>query len=131
MKINEIVSESYKSKSPSKATKLPKGIDDSLPGVFVHRGLKNSDAYMQYRYGLAVASARAVANGEVEFSKESAFADNLTQVMYSSADEETIKMASKLFGVSSTKLGTTKSQEKPNVNKASPVAKKKKNKYGV
>lgn len=131
MKINEIVSESYAPKLHGKVKKLRKGVDNSLPGVFVQRQLRNTDAYMQYRYGLAVAAARAVENGDVEFADETAFAENLTQVMYAAADEETIKMASKLFGVTPTQIANTKSQENPNVNKSSPVAKKKKNKYGV
>lgn len=131
MKVNEIVLESYSPKAHGKAKKLSKSVSNSMPGVFVQRQLRNTDAYMQYRYGLAVAAARAVANGEVKFSDESAFAENLTQVMYAEEDKETIDLASKLFGVTPTQIANTKSQENPSVNKASPVAKKKKNKYGV
>lgn len=128
MKVNEIVTESSKSRTVKKVSKNAK---NSLPKTSVQRSLRNSDAYSQYRYGMAVASARAVANGDVSFSDETAMADSLTQVMYSEEDTETIKLASKLFGVTPTSLTNTKSHENPSVNKSSPVAKKKKNKYGV
>jgi hypothetical protein len=131
MKISEIISESYTPKTHGTEEKLRASVSDSMPGVFVQRQLRNTDTYMQYRYGIAVASARAVANGDVTFSGESEFAENLTQVMYTDQDEETIKLASKLFGVTPTQITTTKSQESNTINKSSPVPKKKKNKYGV
>lgn len=132
MKINEIVVESFDQKYHGTPHKLSTQVSDTLPGVYVQQQLRNTDPYMQYRYGMAVASARAVANGEVEFSQETAFAENLTQVMYASEDEETIKMASKLMGVTPTKVADTKSHEdKQGIDNKSPVAKRKKNKYGV
>jgi hypothetical protein len=124
MKINEIVSE-------SKVAKLRASVSDNMPGVFVQKQLQNTDTYMQYRYGMAVASARAVANGDVTFSDESAFGENLTHVAYVPQDEETIKLASKLFGVTPTQVAKAKSKESNTISKLSPVPKKKKNKYGV
>lgn len=131
MRINEIISESFTPKSHGTAKKIPNSIKNNMPGVFVQQQLRNTDAYMQYRYGMAVATARAVEQGEVTFSDESPFAENLTQVIYADADEETIKLASKLFGVEPTQLTNKKSKESDTINKSSPVPKKKKNKYGV
>ena len=131
MKINEIIVESYKTKEHGKAKSLPSDIDSTLPGIFVQRQLRNTDPYMQYRYGLAVAAARAHAAGDIEYNQETAFAENFTQVLYAKEDEETIKLASKLMGVTPTQIADTRSYEDTNINSTSPVAKPKRNKYGV
>jgi hypothetical protein len=89
---------------------------------------------MQYRYGLAVASARALQNGDLkstDFEQESAWAENLTQIGFVPEDDETVRLASELMGVDPTKITNSKSIETPDTNTASPVAKKKTNKYGV
>lgn len=89
---------------------------------------------MQYRMGMAVASARAIANGDLspdQFDQETSFAENLTQIMYAPEDEETIMLASKMMDVTPTKIADNKSHEPESTNAVSPVAKKKPNKYGV
>jgi hypothetical protein len=86
---------------------------------------------MQYRYGMATAAARADAAGLVDFDQESAWAENLTQVMYAPEDEETIKLASKLMGVTPTKITDNASRETKSTSTQSPVANIKKNKYGI
>ena len=133
MKIKEIIVE-FKAKLSGTVEPLSTSINDSLPGVYVQRELRNTDPYMQYRYGLAVASVRAIKNGDLrkeDYAEETAFSENLTQVMYAKEDEETIKMASELFGVTPTQIANSKSCESDKINKVSPVAKKTKNKYGV
>ena len=52
-------------------------------------------------------------------------------VAYSDADEEIIQATEKRLGTRSERLSTDKSHEMPDTNKKSPVAQKKKNKYGV
>lgn len=128
MRAKEFINEA---KTKGKAQPVSKGKDAALPGVFVQKDLRNTDPYMQYRYGLAVAAARAVKNGDIDFNQESAWAENLTQVMYAPEDEETIKMASKLMGVRPTKITDNASHEPDFVETQSPVAKPKRNKYGV
>jgi len=86
---------------------------------------------MQYRMGLALAAARADANGDVEFSQESAWAENFITAMYTDADKETIMLASKLMGVTPTEITDSKSREPKTTQAVSPVAKPKRNKYGV
>jgi len=96
--------------------------DLALPGVWAQRQLRNTDPYMQYRYGLAMAAARADQSGHVEFEQESGWAENLIIVGYSPEDEEIIKLADKLMGVKGTRVADSASRESPGANTVSPVA---------
>ena len=98
---------------------------ESLPGLYVQPQLQNNDAYRQYRYGVAVAAARAIENGELpasDLDKESAFSENLIQVMFCPEDEETIRLASKRFGVTPKSVSSNMSTEHPTTNTRSPVS---------
>jgi hypothetical protein len=110
--------------------KVDAQVSNSLPGAFVQRDLRNTDPYMQYRYGLALAGARANAAGDVDFEQESAWAENFAIVNYVPEDEETIRLADKLMGVKATRIASQDSTE-TDVNAVSPVAKIKRNQYGV
>jgi hypothetical protein len=131
VKISEIISESTEAKIHGEFTSLSADIDAALPGVWVQRQLRNTDPYMQYRYGLAMAAARADASGEVKFNQESPWAENLTIVGFTPEDAETVKLADKMMGVTATRIADDASRESQDTNKASAVAKPKKNKYGV
>jgi len=109
---------------------VEKNVSDSLPGTFVQRDLRNTDPYMQYRYGLALAGARAKLEHGTEFEQESAWAENLAVVTYAKEDEETIRLADAMMGVSATRIASSNSTE-TDVNAASPVPARKTNKYGV
>ena len=130
MRIKELILE-YNAKSSGTSKPVRADIDAALPGVFVQRQSRNTDPYMQYRYGLALAAARADAAGHVDFEQESAWAENLAIVMYANEDEEQIKAADKLMGVQGTRITDNKSREGHGGNTTSPVAKPKKNRYGV
>lgn len=132
MRIKDILSEGFSNpKVHGKPEKVASRKSDPLPGVYVQRQLRNTDPYMQYRYSLAVASARAAEQGLVDFDQESAFSENLTQVMYAPEDEETIKLASKMMGVTPTRITDNESHEPASTETTSPVAKAKRNRYGV
>jgi len=109
---------------------VEKNVSDSLPGAFVQRDLRNTDPYMQYRYGVALAGARAKAEHDVDFEQESAWAENLAVITYTKEDEETIRLADAMMGVTATRIASQDSTE-TDVNAVSPVPTKKKNKYGV
>ena len=109
---------------------VEKNISDSLPGTFVQRDLRNTDPYMQYRYGLALAGARAKKEHDVGFEQESAWAENLAVVTYAKEDEETIRLADAMMGVSATRIASSNSTE-TDVNAVSPVPARNTNKYGV
>ncbi len=128
MRAKEFINEA---KSKGTAEEVSDRKAGPLPGVFVQPDLRNTDPYMQYRYGMAVAAARASKEYGVDFDQESAWAENLTQVMYTPEDEETIKMASKLMGVKPKRIADNKSREPKNTGSVSPVSSPKRNKYGV
>jgi hypothetical protein len=109
---------------------VDQNVSDSLPGAFVQRDLRNTDPYMQYRYGLALAGARAKKEHDVDFEQESAWAENLAVITYTKEDEETIRLADAMMGVNATRIASQTSSE-TDVNATSPVPPKKKNKYGV
>ncbi len=131
MRAKEFINETWNGKSHGSPKKVRDRAADTLPGVYAQRQLRNTDTYMQYRMGLALAAARADANGDVEFSQESSWAENFITAMWSEEDKETIMLASKLMGVHPTEITNSKSVEPSTTYKDSPVAKPKKNKYGV
>ena len=118
-------------KAHGKFTSLNADVDAALQGVWVQRQLRNTDPYMQYRYGIAIAAARADAAGHVEFEQESPWAENLTIVGYTPEDAEVVKLADKLMGVTATRIADDSSKEPKDTNNSSPVAQPKRNKYGV
>jgi hypothetical protein len=130
MRAKEFINEATQ-KNHGKASKVSGRADAALPGVFVQRQLRNTDTYMQMRYGIALAAARAEQAGEVEFSQETAWAENFINGMFVPEDEETIMLASKLMGVTPTRITDNKSREPNNTGTTSPVAKPKRNRYGV
>ena len=105
-------------------------VSDALPSAFVQRDLRNTDPYMQYRYSMALAGARANAEYAVNFDQETAWAENFSIVTYVDEDEETIRLADAMMDVKATRVASQGSTE-TNVNAVSPVPAKKKNKYGV
>jgi hypothetical protein len=131
MRAHEFITESTAAKTHGNWGALSSDVNAALPGVWVQRQLRNTDPYMQYRYGLAMAAARAVAAGEVKFHQESSWAENLTIVGYTPEDEQVIALADKLMGVNGTRIADSKIYESDTSNIASPVAKIKRNSYGV
>jgi len=131
MRAKEFINEAWSGKSHGKPKKVRDRASDPLPGVFVQRQLRNTDTYMQYRMGLALAAARADKEGHVKFSQESSWAENFINVMFAPEDEETIMLASKLMGVNPSAITDNKSRESKSTESTSPVAKSKPNKYGV
>ena len=131
MRAKEFINEAWAGKSHGKPKKVRDRASDALPGVYVQRQLRNTDAYMQYRMGLALAAARADAAGHVKFNQESSWAENFIHVMWADEDEETIKLASKLMGVTPSMITDKKSREPKSTETQSPVARPKPNRYGV
>jgi len=131
MRAKEFINENWSGRSHGTPKKVRDRAADPLPGVYVQRQLRNTDTYMQYRMGLALAAARADKEGHVKFSQESAWAENFINVMWAPEDEETIMLASKLMGVNPTAITDVKSREPKNTESVSPVSKPKRNRYGV
>jgi hypothetical protein len=127
MKINEILTEQQHGGIGS----LIAGVKRAMPNTVDFPKLKSQDPYKQLRMGMALASAMSPHPMDVE----SAFGENMTLVGYTNADMEIIKLAMKILGKDYTgdmeKLSTDESEEAPDVNFTSPIAKPKRNKFGV
>lgn len=102
---------------------LADGVADALPATFVMPELKSQDPYMQYRFGLALASARANAAGETTYDSESKFGENMTVVARSKEEEETLAMALALFGRQNCKelISSQHSKESHDTYTTSPI----------
>jgi hypothetical protein len=122
MKIDEIISESYAGFVGGKIKDfgtVKRGIDQSIPNARIEPEVRNTDTYMQMRYGIALAAAAA--HGDDDFEQESAWAENLGMVGYSDADVALMDAADKLMGVKSIKL-SGKSKERDDTGTTSAVA---------
>lgn len=110
----------------------------ALPATFAIPKLQNQDAYHQYRFGMALAAARGAAKRQEEIDHmnmaESPWGENQIVVTYDETDAQFIDDALQSIGMSSSDkklISTPKSQEPKKINTTSPVAKPKRNKYGV
>jgi hypothetical protein len=99
--------------------KVKRGVDQSIPNARIEPQLRNTDTYMQGRYGIALAAA-AASQGE-SFEQESAWAENLGMLAYSDEEIKIIQAADKLMGVKSVAL-SKKSKERDDIGSISPVA---------
>ena len=123
MKISDIINESYKGFTGHLKDfgSVKRGeLDQSLPNVMIEPQLRNTDTYMQMRYGIALAAA-AARRGD-EFEQESAWSENIGMVGYTDAEVEQIKMADDLMGVKSINLTSKGSQERTDTGTKSAVA---------
>ena len=121
MKIKDIVNEAYSGFTGhiKDFGTVKKGIDQSIPNARIEPEVRNTDTYMQMRYGIALAAAAS--HGDDDFEQESAWAENLGMVGYSDADVEIMDAADKLMGVKSIKL-SGKSKERDDTGTTSAVA---------
>ena len=103
--------------------KIPADVQAAVPSAFAIPQLTNQDPYMQYRMGVAVASARAVEQGLVKHDYQSAWGENLIMVAQTEEGRRTLELAMKMMGVKGKQLTSPPSEETKDVNTASPVAK--------
>ena len=118
------------------ATKsLQDDVSRALPMTYTIPALQNQDPYKQYRFGVAIAKAKSSGEeSEQEFQSQSPWGENLVVVGYSNTVDQYIDaaLAEMGLGPGDKKLITTpRSEETTTVNKSSPVAKIKRNKYGI
>jgi len=128
MKIRDIIVEN--NTTPNKHT-----VKRSIPKILTFPHLTNTDPYVQYRFGLALAAAAAEhgRNSEDHYEKDSEFGEKLIIAPFTSEEENIIKLAQKLYGAGSEseQISTSHSEEQPDITISSPVAQRKRNKYGV
>lgn len=99
----------------------------AIPDAHLYPSLDNSSPYASYRYGIALAGSP-----DDTMDRKGPVQSKMITIAYSEADAEIIKKANKISGVKSKVLTDKKSHESSTVDKHnSPVAKPKRNKYGV
>lgn len=128
MKIHEIITESD---IPASGKKLSKDQVSALKGALSIPGLSgnkaNGNTYAQYRFGLAMAGAP-----EYPTQAAGAIAGDPLLSTYTDAELEIINFAAQQVGAGRIdRISPNRSEEMPGINTTSPVASRKKNKYGV
>jgi len=105
-------------------------VQRTLPAAWVIDSLKNSDFYMQYRFGVALAGAKGKTQREKDnvpsYSRESTWGENEVVVSYAGVDalQRYLDDALSDLGLpaSDAKLVTTKKSEEPtDTDRNSPV----------
>jgi hypothetical protein len=124
MKIKDIIQESV-GELKDRQRKATRGLNRFTDGK-----KWNSD-YTLYRLGLALAATDGKTMPEVD--EESWLGKWKLTAPYSQEEQDMLKLAYKAVHANHEDMnhGDLRSQEGPTVNKSSPVAKPKKNKYGV
>jgi hypothetical protein len=125
MKINEVITEATVGKLLKRQQQPTRGLNKFTDGDHW-----NSD-YTLYRLGLAVASTDGKSTPDTD--KESWVGKWKVTAPYSQADQDMLKKAYQAVGAhyEDVNHGDMRSQELESTGKQSPVAPKKKNKYGV
>ena len=120
MRIKEIVKESTKP--------LRKSAEQSLPNLTSSRFLDNNNhPYLAYRFGVALAPSPDTS----DIHDRGPIGSDFTMIDYSDGDAEIRKAAAKKMGIKFDRGTGRGSEELASVNKVSPVARPKFNKYGV
>jgi len=125
MKINEVITEATVGKLLKRQQQPTRGLNKFTDGDHW-----NSD-YTLYRLGLAVAATDGKTDPDTD--KESWVGKWKVTAPYSQVDQDMLKKAYKAVGAEYEDVnhGDMRSQELESTGKQSPVAARKKNKYGV
>lgn len=105
--------------------KFSKSTLAAVPNMRVHPDLDNSSPYKAYRYGVAMAG-----NPCGDADPHGPIGQKMITLGFTTADDEIIKATDKTMNSKSKQVSTKESTES-DTNKNSPVAKIKRNKYGV
>lgn len=111
----------------SSASKLHHNHQTAIQGMKTYPELPGW-YYNMYRFGVAMANSP---ENEFPYAQQSLTANQLATFAYTEADKEIIGKAEKTLGIKGKKISSDKSTETHGTNSVSPVAKPKRNKYGV
>jgi hypothetical protein len=123
MRAKEFIPEGHDRKT------LRKGVAQSMSNLTIYDQLdNNNNPYLAYRFGIALAGSP---NGDMD--KKDAMGSDFVMADYTDADTVIRKGAERVMGVHSTKSTGRGSEELSGsiINKVSPTAKPKRNRYGV
>lgn len=108
-------------------TKLRRSAEAAIPDAHFYPALDNSSPYASYRFGIALAGSP-----DQTMDRNGPTQSKMVTLAYTEGDAEIINKANKIMGVKGKSFTSKKSQESSTVDaNSSPVAKIKKNKYGV
>ena len=102
--------------------KIRNSVKDTLPIIGVIPEIDNGNLYMNYRFGVTLASALSVANGEHAYSKQIPWHTQQTVAPYTQQELEIVKLACAQSGFTLDMLHDEVSREPDWVNTVSPVA---------
>ena len=108
---------------------LRKGVAQSMSNLTVYDQLdNNNNPYLAYRFGIALAGSPTE-----DMDKRGAIGSDFVMADYTDADTAIRQGAERVMGVRSTKSTGKGSKELDDsiINKVSPTAKPKRNRYGV
>ena len=125
MKVIDIISEAKQAKITKRQSQSSRGIS-----IYSDAEMANSD-YVAFKLGQAMAGSDG--KSPLDIDAKSWHGKKKTIHPYTEVENEMFKQAAKAVGASYTDInhGDMKSKELDSTNKISPVAKIKKNKYGV
>jgi hypothetical protein len=107
--------------------KLRQGSKDAVPGMNAWPALNNNNnPYTAYRFGIAMAGAP-----DIKTDKSGPNGGDFITLSYTDGDDEILNSAAKQMGIKSSSIAAKKSKETDDVHRVSPVANKKRNRYGV
>jgi hypothetical protein len=132
MRAREFISEDI----PANPKQLDKSITAavkgglSIPGISINKS--NGNPYQGYRFGIAMASAHSDKNKSEPTPAAGALAGDPLLSMFTQEEYDIVRNAAKAAMAGPVKkLSSMQSTETGDTNTASPVAKRKKNRYGV
>lgn len=106
---------------------LSKRQKTASPGLDTWPALNNNnDPYRAYRFGITMAGAP-----DPQQSTSGPIGGNFVTSSYTNGEDEILNSAAKQMGVSRSSIASKKSVELDDIHKVSPVAKLKRNRYGV
>ena len=113
--------------SEAKREPTRKSVRLAMPGMQSYEKLDNNNhPYLAYRFGVALAGSP-----DYTMDPEGPQGSDFTMIDYSEGEEKIRKGAEKQFGIKSTRSTGKGSKELDVINKTSPIAKPKRNKYGI
>jgi nicotinamide mononucleotide adenylyltransferase len=124
IRIGQALEQIYEAKARGTIPTVDK---DAIPNLTRYDQLDNSDSYASYRFGVALAPSP----DSTDMDRKSAIANSFAMVDYTDADAKIRRGAEKTMGVRPTTSTGKGSNETNDVNKISPIAKLKRNKYGI
>jgi hypothetical protein len=109
------------------------GLNHAVTFPSISMNKSNGSSYLQYRFGLAMAGAHPNPHDHmpIPMSTGGAFSGDPLIAPFSDQDLEIVKAAGKHIGAGKMTKLADRSNEMSDTNKISPVAKQKKNRYGI